>query len=657
MKISFSLIMVLLYLHAVAQLHVSAFFGDHMVLQRDKPVTIWGVAKPGDAVTVTLEKIKGSAIADKQGKWKISLSSFSAGGPVELMIQTKNETKTFSDVLIGEVWLCSGQSNMQFKVSQAINAKQEISQANNPMIRQVRIPNKLSLQPEEFIDSTEWIISSPQTTGEFTAVGYFFARDIYDRLKVPIGLLYDNWGGSQVESWISRDAMMGSEELKNYAQQIPANWAESEARMNQVEREATAKQNGGKLPVMTEEEVLKENDGYPGWFSSSPGSWDWKSLPAFRGLGYMAKELNLDSTQAAMGSLLSLGTNDSKYRLFINGKFIQEGQSAEIIIQLPPLTWKAGKNILLIEQGAAIKQPWNGMGLHGESAQLFINFGGDKISLADNHWKMLARFDQPHSFSRFMNNEGTTIYNAMIHPLTSLKIKGVLWYQGEANTGRAFEYRKTFPLLINSWRKEWADEFPFIFVQLSSFGSNESANAGSGWAELREAQSNTLRLSKTGMAVTTDIGDPNDIHPKNKQEVGRRLAALALNDIYGISQTANGPVYDSVSFSNHQARLFFTSVGKGLVSKDPYGYLRGFEVAGTDKKFYYAQAEIQGNQVVVRSDSVSDPVAIRYGWSDAPADINLYNLDGFPASPFRTDHWKGVNESAGFFVNSLLLLF
>jgi len=203
--------------------------------------------------------------------------------------------------------------------------------------------------------------------------------------------------------------------------------------------------------------------------------------------------------------------------------------------------------------------------------------------------------------------------------------------------------------LIESWRKEWKDPFPFLFVQLASFGSNESSNAGNKWAEMRESQARTLRLPGTGMAVTTDIGDPKDVHPKNKQEVSRRLAAIALNDIYGLKQTCNGPVYDSVSFSNGKALLFFTSEGRGLMAKDKYGYLRGFEMAGADRKFYFAHAFIQGNHVEVTSDKVTNPVAVRYGWANAPEDINLYNLDGFPASPFRTDTWPLVTESAGFY--------
>ncbi len=318
-------------------------------------------------------------------------------------------------------------------------------------------------------------------------------------------------------------------------------------------------------------------------------------------------------------------------------------------LALPPRSWKTGKNILVLEIGSESVPDWMGMGLRGNNDLFFLDLDGERIQLADGKWKMLPALDRPHHFMRWMNSEGAIIYNAMLHPVIPFGIRGVLWYQGEANTSRAFEYRKTFPLMIESWRKEWKDDFPFLFVQLADFGSNESSNAGSSWAELREAQSHTLRLSGTGMSVTTDIGDPKDIHPKNKQEVGRRLAAIALNDVYGLHQICNGPIYDSVIFTNDKAILYFKSIGKGLLAKDKNGYLRGFEISGADRKFYFAQAFIHGDQIDVHSDSVSRPVAVRYGWSDSPDDINLYNIDGFPASPFRTDNWPGVTDTVHFY--------
>lgn len=651
MKILFFFLSILLCSGASAQLRLSAIFNDHMILQREKPVKIWGTAGPGETIRVGIGQIKESGRADKSGHWLITLPGFAAGGPYTLHIQTRTESKVFTDVLFGEVWLCSGQSNMQFKLRQANNAKYEIHRANNPWIRQLSIPDKLSLHPENFIDSTEWVISTSQTSGEFTAVGYFFARDIYEKLHVPVGLINDNWGGSQVESWISRNAMMGSEELKDYARQIPVSWQDIDTRTEKQLNILMAERNGGKIPDMDLAVVLKDDYSFNGWMpSSAPGIWDWAGLPGYRGEGYLVKEIYLDSVQAAIPSTLSLGINDSRYSCYVNGTKISKTADKNFLVSLPSNSWKAGRNILLLDIGPEPVPDWVGVGLQGDNDQFYLDFDGERIPLADGKWKMLPRLNKPHHFMKWMNSEGTIIYNTMIHPIIPISIRGVLWYQGEANTAHAFEYRKTFPLMIESWRKEWQDDFPFLFVQLASFGSNENSNTGSDWAELRESQRLTLRLPKTGMSVTTDIGDPKDVHPKNKQDVGRRLAAIALNRVYGIQQTDSGPVYDSVSFSQGEAVLFFKSIGKGLYAKDKNGYLRGFEIAGADRKFYMARAYIRNNdQVVVSSDSVGRPVAVRYGWSNAPVDINLYNLDGFPASPFRTDNWPGVTDAAGFY--------
>ena len=650
MRILSSLLFLSFFFESPAQLRLSAIFSDHMILQRDKPVRIWGTAGAGEDIRVVLGTVRSSARADQRGHWLVTLPAFAAGGPYALHIQTRKETKDVSDILFGEVWLCSGQSNMEFKVRQAIHANYEIHRSGNPLIRQVHIPHMLSLQPEAFIDSTRWVLATPQTTGDFTAVGYFFALDIFEKLHVPVGLIDDSWGGSQVESWISRDAMSGSDELKDYAHQMPDSWEVSNARIEKQFHDTLEKRGVGKMADEDLDHLFESGYSFSGWMPApAPGAWDWSGLPGYRGEGYMVREIWLDSIQSALPSVISLGENDIRFGWFVNGKPLSRTADKNFLSSLPAGTWKTGKNTILLEIGPQPVQDWLGMGLRGNNDRFYLDFDGEKISLADGRWKMLPELNKPHHFMRWMNSEGAIIYNAMLHPLIPFAIRGVLWYQGEANTNRAFEYRKTFPLMIESWRKEWQDDFNFLFVQLANFGSNESSNTGSEWAELRESQSFTLRLSKTGMSVTTDIGDPKDIHPKNKQEVGRRLAVLALNDVYGFNQTHSGPVYDSVLFSAGKAYLYFKSTGKGLLAKDKYGYLRGFEIAGPDRKFYYAQAFIRGDRIEIYAGAVEHPVAVRYGWSDSPDESNLYNVDGFPASPFRTDRWPGVTDTLHFY--------
>jgi sialate O-acetylesterase len=378
------------------------------------------------------------------------------------------------------------------------------------------------------------------------------------------------------------------------------------------------------------------------------GQWDWKGLMGFRGKGYMAKEVVLPADLAPKQTTLSLAENDGAVEVYINGKLVSEGivkGPRKIVVSAN--TWKEGKNTLVVRTGNMVGVTWFGPGMMGSANDLFVDDGSRKISLAKD-WYLMPSFAEKHEYAHLMNNVGTTIYNAMIEPLLPFGIRGALWYQGEANAGRAYQYRQSFPLMINDWRKRWNDDFSFYWVQLSSFGKDNDSNKGSGWAELREAQNMTLSLPKTGMAVCTDVGDPNDIHPTNKQDVAHRLATNALKMDYGQNIPYASPLYDQMTVNNGKAVITFKNAENGLIVKDRYGYLKGFEVAGEDKVFHYAQAEIQGNTVLVFSPKVSKPVAVRYGWADAPEDANLFNTDGFPASSFRTDSWPGKTINTKF---------
>ncbi|HEY2647543.1 MAG TPA: sialate O-acetylesterase, partial [Puia sp.] len=337
MKIPFLVILLLQFTGSYCQLHLSAIFNDHMILQRDKPLKIWGAAKSGEEVSVLLGEKKGTAISDKNGNWLITLPSFQAGGPYILTIKTKKETKIYKDVFIGEVWLCSGQSNMQFMVKQAIHAKYEMHRANNPLIRQLTIPNKLSFKPEEFIDTAVWTLSTPETTGDFTAVGYFFAREIYEKLHVPVGLIYDNWGGSNVESWISKQDMFGSDDLKDYARQMSDNWDQTNTRIEKQLSSTLIKNNDGMKPDVNEEDFLKPDFSFSGWMTTSaPGDLDWNGLPSYRGEAYMMKVVMVDSIQSHLPSLLSVGTADIRFSIFLNGKLLSIPDEKNILIPLPP---------------------------------------------------------------------------------------------------------------------------------------------------------------------------------------------------------------------------------------------------------------------------------------------------------------------------------
>ncbi len=622
-----------------------------MVLQRQKTVPIWGWGDKGNKITVSFNNQVVSSTVNNEGKWMVKLNPMQAGGPFKMIIKDKKSSIEIKDVLIGEVWICSGQSNMEFTVDGSDNAAAEIRSANFPQIRHYKVKNELSLKAENDLKiKGDWQITSPETVGKFTAVGYFFAKKLNRELNVPIGLINTSWGGSQVEGWISKEGLSSSDEFKNYIQQIPDTWEKAEKSLDEKMKQDAFGNKNISLSIEDEKKYTKSDLDISKWMNSyAPGLWDWIGIWAFRGQGYMARSIDILPGNEAKKSVLAFGENDSQYQLFINGRLISEGQQkGNRKIELPGNTFKSGKNILMIKQGAHQNPDWYGMGIHGPQSETYIDFNGEKILLAGDGWKMLPSIAYPYKFARLQNNLATTIYNAMLHPLVPYAFQGVIWYQGEANASRAYQYRKSFPLLINDWRNKWKDEFPFLYVQLTSFGSDQNSNQGSNWAELREAQTMTLNLPKTGMAVITDIGDPKDIHPTNKFDVGIRLAANALKTVYNRNLTFCGPMFESVSYESNKAVLSFKYTGEGLIVKDKYGYLKGFEIAGEDKIFYYAKAEISGNKVIVSSDKVLKPVSVRYGWTNSPIDDNLYNVEGFPTCPFRTDNWKGITDDVKF---------
>ncbi|RYU95091.1 sialate O-acetylesterase [Emticicia agri] len=644
-------VLLLLSFHtaAFAQLKLARLFSDHVVVQRQKPIPVWGWAAPNENVKVALGNQSQSAKADASGKWMVRFSPMEAGGPHQLTATAKSGNLTINDILIGEVWLCSGQSNMEWPVAQANNYIEEKKDADYPQIRQFYVAHEVSMTPQTDLKSGEWKICSPKTVGNFTAVGFFFARELYQKLNIPIGLLHSSWGGSQIEGWISREAMLTDDELKSYAQSLPDNWADADA----IHDKKTMKTLLGTeiAPTIADEKKYTEaNYDFSKWLSvGNPlGQWDWKGVWMFRGNGYMGRTVDMPADMVTKETTLGLGIQDSQNEIYINGKLVYEGaEKGTRKIRIPANTWKAGNNQLMIKFGKMINPSWYGLGLMGGADDLFVSAGTDKISLA-NGWKIMPSFADAHEYLHSSNNLGTTIYNSMIAPLVPFAIRGALWYQGESNASRAYQYRKSFPLMINDWRKQWKDDFSFYFVQLSSYGDYQNSNQGSNWGELREAQTMTLSLPKTGMAVTTDVGNPKDIHPTNKQDVGHRLAVNALKFDYGQEVLPSGPLFESVTFEDNKAILSFKYTGKGLIAKDKFGYLKGFEIADDNQAFYYAKADIVGDKVVVYHPKGLKPVAVRYGWADAPEDANLFNIDGLPASPFRTDTWKGLTVGKKF---------
>jgi sialate O-acetylesterase len=629
---------------AYADVKLPRIFSDNMVLQRETPVKIWGWADPGERVRVNIINQTKSTRTDRNGKWSVTLDPLKAGGPVELTIQGKNTIK-LTNVLIGDVWLGSGQSNMEWPVSQSADAEEEISLANHPNIRLFSVPRYMASSPKEDIDSGEWHVCSPETVERFSAVGYYFARHLNRELDVPIGIINSSWGGTIAETWISHESISQHEDFAERMKQTP------DFDLEKIQREAQKKLEEWSENI--ERNDLGNQQGWekPGFDDKSwnkmelPVLWEQAGLSDLDGVVWFRKEFFLDNNQAKETMILNLGPIDDSDYTFINGHLVgktMDQYNANRRYEVPAELLNEGKNIIAVR----VIDTGGGGGIWGDENQLFYIAGTEKISLA-GLWKysLGIKSDAPPQVGTGPNAFPTLLYNGMIHPIKSFTTRGVIWYQGESNASRAYQYRSIFPLLIKDWRKQFNNPgLPFFFVQLANFMQPDRTPSDSQWAELREAQTMTLNLPNTGMAVAIDIGEADDIHPRNKQDVGKRLALAALKVSYGKDIVHSGPLYESMTIEGNKIRLNFAETGSGLMINDKYGYLKGFAIAGEDRVFHWAKATFDGDQVIVSNDAVTHPVAVRYAWGNNPDDANLYNIEGLPASPFRTDNWPGITK-------------
>lgn len=635
-----------------AQLALPEIFTDHMVLQRNQPVTVWGRASPGEEVVVTFKNKTYPTQADPAGKWRVQLEAATAGGPYTLSVKGAEKEVTLTDVLVGDVWLCSGQSNMEWPVASSDNAEVEISNAEWPEIRIFDVPHTMAVLPKEKLPAgIQWERCSPETIAGFSAVGYFFGRDLHRTLDIPIGLVSSNWGGTNVETWTSRDHIHdpGLAALADEVSSLDMERDQTEAdRMTRAWLAALSTEDKG----MRDGEYLwsKPDTDYATWADIKvPGLWENSGLSGLRnfdGVVWLSRSYELPPEMAGRAGELSLGPIDDSDITWINGRQVGETENAYSTPRTyicPAGLTRTGRNTIVIR----VEDYQGGGGLHGQPEDLYFEVGGQRVPLS-GQWRFRIGTKElgPRPNAGFgPNSYPTLLYNGMIHPLISFPIKGVIWYQGESNADRAYQYRSLFRNLIEDWREKWGYDFPFLYVQLANYMEPVQQPVGSAWAELREAQDMALSLSNTGMASAIDIGEAGDIHPRNKQEVGRRLALAAMKIAYGMNVLGSGPRYESVRFEKGAAFITFNHVGEGLEVKDKYGYVKGFTVAGENRQFHWAKAELVGRNIVkVWAPEVPNPVAVRYAWADNPDQANLYNTEGLPANPFRTDSWKGVTE-------------
>ncbi|MBE7173180.1 MAG: beta galactosidase jelly roll domain-containing protein [Williamsia sp.] len=631
----------------MATIRVSKIFGDSMVLQRDRPIPVWGWADPNEKVTVQFHGQTKTVSADAGGKWKLLLNQEGAGGPYTLTVSGPSNKISFSNILLGDIWVCSGQSNMEFALRGVTNAAAEIQAADFPQIRHFYLPKDISATPlDDLTYPGSWKPATPANAKDFTAVGYFFARELYQQLHIPVGLIHTSWGGTNIETWISREGLAGSSLFKDFMTTLPRLNLDSLTNSRTEKVNQLVKQVQGSLPAANAARAWKDPayDDHAWPQMQAPGLWEQQLLKDFDGVVWLRKTIAVSAANAGRPAELHLSTIDDSDDSYVNGQkagSTKNEYSTKRVYRLPAGLLREGKNVIAVR----VEDTGGGGGIYGDAKDLYITIGNTTISLAGS-WSFQVESVSRSAATIGPNSYPSLLYNAMINPIIPFAIKGAIWYQGESNASRAYQYRQAFPLLINDWRRLWHEEnFPFYFVQLASFKASGGTSAGgSTWAELREAQTMTLSLPNTGMAVTTDIGETNDIHPKNKQDVGKRLAAVALHDTYHKTLVYTGPVYKSMITAGNKALIEFTQTGSGLVTKQSSPDVKGFEIAGTDQQFHPAHARIEGNKVSVYADEVATPAAVRYAWADDAGQANLFNKEGFPAAPFRTDKWKGITE-------------
>ncbi len=632
-----------------SQVKLPRLISDGMVLQRDADVKIWGWASKGEEISIRFINSTYKTVADNNGDWSIVLPKLNAGGPYEMQIDASNSI-TIHDVMVGDVWVCSGQSNMELPMRRVSwNYPGEIEHSENKYIRQFLVPDKYNFNsPQKDLTLGSWKSASPENTPDFSAAAYFFAKEIYNKYKIPIGLINSALGGSPVESWISADSLKKFPKYYNEAQMFKDNTL-----ITKIEEADRARMEAWYTLLRKEDEGYKDQQNV--WYDVSLNTSDWSTMqvPGYwantklgykNGVVWFRKKVDIPSSMIGKSAKLILGRIVDADSAFINGVFV-----GTVGYQYPPRRYDIPAGLLKPGENTVCVRVISNIGIGGfvPDKLYAIVADGDTLSI-EGKWKYRLGAEMPPLMEQtFIRWKPTGLYNAMIAPLLNYPIKGVIWYQGESNADRPQDYNQLFTTMINDWRAKWNERklpdrqagFPFLFVQLPNFMEVKSKPSESNWALLREAQLKALSVPNTGMAVAIDIGEWNDIHPLDKKDVGRRLFLAAEKVAYGDDTVDySGPIYKSMKIEGNKIILSFDNIDGGLVAKGGKE-LKSFAIAGADKHFIWAQARIENNKVIVWNDEISDPVAVRYAWADNPAGANLFNKGGLPASPFRTEEF------------------
>ncbi len=621
----FLLIVCLIFLSFTVLLPLSAkvrlprLVSDRMVLQRDVELKIWGWASPGEKVTVRFQGKHYNTETDATGSWQVLLPPQKAGGPFLLEV---NE-RVIRDVLVGDVWLCSGQSNQETPIARLTEMFPEINVSNNHMIRHYKVPTQNSVGglKEDIAGNAGWHSAVASDVLNWTSLAYFFAQEAYDRYKVPVGMLVSSLGGSAIESWVSQ------KNLKMFPELVFDKAALDSMRL--------AKQDKG--AGKWQQKNMDDMD----WATMEvPGYWRENGIHT-RGTVWYRKTFSVPESMVGRHARLYMGTLVDSDSIFVNGTFV--GFTSYTYpprkYDIPAGVLTEGKNVITVRLTA---NSANGGFVKGKNYKIV---GDDAEIELTGTWKYKIGINQNEVVKyadrlKNLNKAGSGLYSGMIYPISNYQVKGTIWYQGESNTGRPQIYASLLEALIKDWRELWnMPDMPFLLVQLPNFMEKNDSPSDSGWARIREAQLKTaLNVPYTSLAVTYDVGEWNDIHPLNKKVVAQRLFLGARKLVYGEKITGSGPLYKEMKVEGDKIILTFTEIGRGLICKEGKT-LRHFAIAGEDQKFVWADAVIRGNKVIVSSKIVKNPVAVRYAWSNNPEDANLCNKEGLLASTFRTDNW------------------